>query len=153
MSSEEEPIITLKAPGSTAKLFDWTSQNASCEAGNVMQMSRFPRLQRDTFEGAEALDGLHYFAVLLVGVDLDDIRAGTISHILDIECDFDLILRRDRRGGELQVAVLETRIAETVAKRVERQPLVIEIGIAFRNVVLIRWRHAVETCVDGVGQK
>src|SRR6202047_2190917 len=83
-------------------------------------------------------------------IHLRDLRSRSWARVLQIERPLYLSCCRCPGLRQLQVAVLELRIAEAVTKGIEWNALEVEIGKSLRNIVLVLRRHTVQTGVDRI---
>src|SRR5207253_11351055 len=84
-------------------------------------------------------------------VKLYDFIAVTVSYVLNINADLNILARLHSPCAEPQVAVLESRIAQAVAERIERLSLEVAIGLAL-HVVIVKGRQLIHGFVEGDGQ-
>src|ERR1700731_1055069 len=92
---------------------------------NALCLARF---QHYTLKTAEAFDRLYHVRLHLMNIHLCHLRTSSRPRILEIERDANLSCCISPVLGELQIAVLELRVAQAVAKGVEWYAFEIEIG-------------------------
>src|SRR3954451_17389679 len=110
----------------------------------------FTRLQGNTLKSPEGFDGLIGKALLLVRVELSDLRTSQVSCVAQVKRHLSFTLRSRRVQSDLQIAIAEPGVTEAMPKGIKRHALEILVSKTFADVVLVLWRHAIEVGVHCV---
>src|SRR5262249_34684575 len=101
-----------------------------------------PRIERDSLEATQLLDRRRHGGETFTNVELNGFHSRALAGVFNIHTHTSVSLCIDLRRVEVQVAILKLRVAQSVAKRIQRRARHVDIasGVTPATVDPVRFR-------------